>query len=353
MDSAKNADNPRTSLLLFGLFALGVFYTLYFAKGFFVPIVLALFLKALLRPAVEFLRKLHVPQWIGAALVVGGLSTGLFFCVSSLSTPFSKWMSEAPQSLRKLEVKFHKLIQPVAKITAVTEKVEEMTSVKDTSGVQTVKVEPKKLSQMVLDTIQDVILIGLPVLVLIYFLLAANNQFKGKFLALFAPLAGKKQLSEAAENIRKDLSKYLFTIVVINSCLGIVTGFVTAFAGLPNPALWGAMAALFNFIPYLGATASFSVITMVSFLTFDNPGQALIAPGIFLGVAFVEGMLITPTVLGASLTLNPVAIFVGMLFWGWLWGIPGAFLSVPILMCIKIFCDRIPSMKAVGDLLGH
>jgi predicted PurR-regulated permease PerM len=353
MEGVKRADRRRRTVPLFVLVGLSILYTTYFARGFLIPIVLALLLKALLRPAVEFLRKLHIPYSIGAAFIVGSVFAGLVSGAYYLSAPASKWISEAPQAMNQIEVKFKGLIKPVAKITKTTEQFQEMTSIKETMGVQIVKLEPKKMSQMLLDATQDIVVIGLLVCVLIYFLLASNNLFEGKFLAILSPFTGNEEIFKIAESIRKDLSKYLFTIVVINACLGIAVVVMMTVLGLPNPILWGAMAGLLNFIPYAGATVSLGVIAMVSFLTFDHLEQSLIAPGIFLTLACVEGMVITPMVLGARLTLNPIAIFLGMLFWGWIWGIPGAFLAVPILMAIKIFCDRVRSLQVVGELLGH
>lgn len=353
MEAARKGERRRRALPLLILAGLGVFYTLYFAKSFLVPIVLALLLKALLRPAVEFLRRFRIPYSIGSALVVGSIflviGSGAYF----LSSPASKWIADAPHALKQIETKFHGIIKPVARFKATTEKFQEMTSMKDTLGVQTVVVEPKKLSQMLLDATQEIFIIGLIVFVLIFFLLASNRVFEGRFLAILSPLADRNQLFDVAESIRKDLSKYLFTIVMINSCLGIAVGIMLTVLGFPNPLLWAAMTAVFNFIPYVGATVSLGVITMVSFLTFDHLWEALIAPGVFLALASVEGTIITPLVLGARLTLNPVAIFIGMLFWGWIWGIPGAFLAVPLLMCMKIFCDRVRSLHAIGELLGH
>lgn len=123
--------------------------------------------------------------------------------------------------------------------------------------------------------------------------------------------------------------------------------------GMPNPILWGAMAALAEFVPYLGAAAVVAVLTLAGLVTFDQVGQALLVPAAYLGVNVLQSQFIYPTILGHRLTLNPVAILVGLVFWWWIWGIPGAFLAVPLLATFKIFCDHIEALAPIGEFLGH
>jgi predicted PurR-regulated permease PerM len=158
---------------------------------------------------------------------------------------------------------------------------------------------------------------------------------------------------QIAREIEDNISKYLVTVTLINACLGLAGGFVLWLIGMPSPFLFGAMAGLFNFVPYLGAAVSIGIFTLVSTATFDNLGYALLAPGAYLVLEVLEGNFITPWIMGRRLTLNPVMIFIALTFWGWIWGIPGALLAVPFLAMFKIFCDHIEPLAPIGEFLGE
>jgi predicted PurR-regulated permease PerM len=140
---------------------------------------------------------------------------------------------------------------------------------------------------------------------------------------------------------------------VINIVLGLAVWGAMALVGVPNPLLWGVVAAVLNFVPFLGPITMVSVLTMVGLLIFPDLPHALIAPGVFLGLHFLESYLLTPMILGRRLTLNPVVIFLGLTFWGWLWGIAGAILAVPIMMVLKIFCEHSEPLASIGEFLGE
>ncbi|MDP9292351.1 MAG: AI-2E family transporter, partial [Verrucomicrobiota bacterium] len=129
-------------------------------------------------------------------------------------------------------------------------------------------------------------------------------------------------------------------------------GTAVYFLGLPNPILWGTMAAALNFVPYLGALTGIIAMTLGAVLSFDSLAWALVFPATYLAIATLEGNFITPFILGKSLTINPIMIFIGLMFWGWMWGIAGALLAVPILATFKIFCDHIEPLAPVGEFLS-
>ena len=149
------------------------------------------------------------------------------------------------------------------------------------------------------------------------------------------------------------ISTYLFTVTLINISLGVVVGLAMYALKVPNPALWGVMVGLFNFIPYLGDIVSFSVLTIVGLLTFEEIWRSLMVPGVFYLVTALEGYVLTPLILGRRLSLNPVAIVLSVLFWGWMWGVLGGLLAVPILVVIKTVCDHVESLKAFGEFLAE
>jgi predicted PurR-regulated permease PerM len=188
--------------------------------------------------------------------------------------------------------------------------------------------------------------------ILLYFLLAYDEIFLGKLIKVTPRLADKKRALLIAREIEHSISRYLLTVTCINIGLGLVVGTAVGFLGMPNPVLWGAMATMLNFVPYLGATIGITAITLGAVLSFDSLSWALMIPGAYLIIAVLEGNFITPMILGRSLTLNPIVIVLALMFWGWMWGIVGAILAVPILATFKIFCDHVDPLRPVGEFLS-
>ena len=177
-------------------------------------------------------------------------------------------------------------------------------------------------------------------------------MFLSKLIKVIPRLEDKKRAISIARKIESSISRYLLTVTLINAGLGTAVGLAMYFLGMPNPVLWGAMAAIVNFVPYLGATVGIVAMTLAALLSFDSLGWALVFPATYLALAILEGNFITPVVLGHSLTLNPIVIVIALMFWGWMWGIAGAILAVPILAAFKIFCDHIEPLEPVGEFLS-
>jgi predicted PurR-regulated permease PerM len=162
----------------------------------------------------------------------------------------------------------------------------------------------------------------------------------------------RRRAVRIARAIQSNLGRYLITVSCINAGLGLITAAAMHLFGMPNPVLWGVMVAILNFMPYLGAALSLGVLTMVAFLTFDSLGQILAVPAAVFVLTALEGQILTPVLTGRRLMLNPVAIFLSMLFWGWLWGVVGALIAVPILMVVKVLCDHVDSLAPIGEFLS-
>jgi predicted PurR-regulated permease PerM len=190
------------------------------------------------------------------------------------------------------------------------------------------------------------------VVVLLYFLLASGDLFLRKLVRVLPHPEDKKRAVEIARRLRQDISIYLRTITLINIGLGVAEGTAMHLLGMPNPMLWGVMATVFNFVPYLGAMAGIVVIAAVATLSFETPAQYILPPIVYFLLTALEGYFITPVIVGRRLTLNPVVILMGLFLWGWIWGIPGAVLAVPMLASFKIVCDHIPPLTPVGEFLG-
>jgi predicted PurR-regulated permease PerM len=341
------------SLSLTGLFLLASFYTLYLGRSFFLPIVLALLFSFLLSPVVRGLKRLHIPERLGAGLVVLGLLGVLGTGIYELATPAYEWIEEAPRSLRKVERKLRELKKPVQTMSKATEQVEKIAKV--TGGGREpakVTVTTETLGQRVFSRATNFVTNGVVMFILLYFLLASGDMFLRKLIRVMPSLADKKRAVDMARQMETEISTYLATITLINLVLGFAVWGIMSLIGLPNPLLWGALAAVTNYVPYLGAIVMIGVLAMVGFLTFPDLGHALLPAGAFIGLNILESYLLTPLILGRRLTLNPVVIFLGLTFWGWLWGITGAVLAVPIMVVVKIFCDHSESLAPIGEFLG-
>ena len=340
------------SLALTGLFILALFYTLYFGRAFFLPIVLSLLLSFLWSPVVRGLKKFHIPEALSAALIVLGMLGLLGFGIVQLATPAYEWMGKAPQSLRKIESRIRDLKRPVQTMSQATQQVENITKAAGVPATAKVQGTTETLGQRMLSRATELVADAVVMFILLYFLLASGDMFLRKLIKVLPSLGDKKRAVEIARQIETEISTYLVTITLINVVLGLAVWGLLALIGVPNPLLWGVLATFANYIPLLGPLLMISVLTMVGLLTFPDFPHALMPPGAFLGLHFLESYLLTPTILGRRLTLNPVVIFLGLIFWGWLWGIAGALLAVPIMMVLKIFCEHSEPLAPIGEFLG-
>jgi predicted PurR-regulated permease PerM len=341
------------SFAISGLFILAAFYTLYFGRAFFLPIVLSLLLNFLLSPVVRGLKKLHIPESLGAGLVILSLLGLMGLGIFELSAPAYDWIGQAPQSLRKIEGRIRDLKKPVQTMSKATEQVEKITKVAGGPSAPPVQVTTESLGSRVLSRATEFIADFVILFILLFFLLASGDMFLRKLIKMLPSLEDKKRAVEIARQIETEVSAYLTTITLINVVLGLAVWGALALAGIPNPLLWGVVAAFANFVPFLGPITMILVLAMVGLLTFPDVPHALMAPGAFLGLHFLESYLLTPMILGRRLTLNPVVIFLALTFWGWMWGITGAILAVPIMMVLKIFCEHSEPFAPIGEFLGN
>jgi predicted PurR-regulated permease PerM len=342
------------SLSLSILMILAIGGMLYVARAVLMPIVLALLLSFLLSPLVRGLARLRLPEPLGAAVVLLTLVGMLMLGVYGLWEPATQWFQRLPQSMAQLENKIRLVKESVADFSEATKQVEKMTNMQSEAASPTLKVEMQRpsLTGTILDQTLSLLATAGAVTILLYFLLASADLFLLKLVRVLPSLTDKKIAVTIVHEVRHDISYYLLTITLINAGLGVAVGLAMFGLGMPNPLLWGVMAAVFNFIPYLGAVASMIILAIVALLTFDDLGRALLVPGVFLLLTALEGSFITPTIVGRRLTLNPVAIFVWLTLWGWLWGVPGMLLAVPLLAALKIVCDHVQPLNPIGEFLG-
>jgi predicted PurR-regulated permease PerM len=339
------------SVALTGLFVLAVFYTMYFMRALLLPLVLALLLSYLLAPLVRQFGRAGISAPFGAAIVLLSLVGTLIYGVSRLAEPAAGWLEKAPYSLHQLEQKILPLKRPMEKVAQASGEIEKLTTTAQ-SQVQTVVVKHNALAEAFLTQTPEFIASGVVMLILLYFLLAYDGVFLAKLIRVSPRLKDKKRSVSIVREIETQISRYLMTITAINIGLGVAVGLVVHFLGMRNPIMWGVLVALLNFVPYLGALTGIICMTLGAILSFDSLGYAMIIPASYLALATLEGNFITPMVLGRSLTLNPVVILVALTFWGWMWGISGMILAVPILATFKIFCDHIEPMSPIGEFMS-
>jgi predicted PurR-regulated permease PerM len=338
------------SIALTGLFILAVFYTIYFMRSVLLPMVLALLLSYLFRPIVRALARLKIPLSVSAAFILIGLFALVGYGISALVTPAAGWLQKAPAGLTELQHKLLPVKKTVAQVTQATGQIEKLATTN--AETKTVEVKRHPITEILFMRTPEFIASAVLLSILLYFLLVYDQVFIAKLVKLLPTLSDKKTAVGIAQDIESQVSRYLFTITAINACLGLAVGTAVGLLDLPNPVMWGVMVALLNFVPYLGALTGIICMTIGAVLSFDSLGYALIFPAVYLGFGTLEGSFITPWVMGRSLTLNPVIILLSLTFWGWMWGIVGIILAVPILAAFKIFCAHIKPMEPLAEFLS-
>jgi predicted PurR-regulated permease PerM len=339
------------SVALIVIAVLVVFYTLYFAASLLVPIAAAVLLSMLLAPAMQLLERLHVPRVLASAIVVVGTLAFIGAGIAALARPAQSWIEKGPESLQKMEHRLFAVRKPLENIKKATDQLQEATESGGLAGPQEVRVVQPALTDLVLSGTPQAVASIISVTILVYFLLASGDVFLRKLVTVIPTFHDKKRAVEITRQIQTDISFYLLSFTSVNVGLGAAMAVATALLGIPNPLLWGAMVAVFNFVPYVGALASMAILAMVGIQTFDSLPQALAAPGILLVLVVIAAEVITPFVLGRGLQLNPVAIFIAILLWGWLWGIVGVLLAVPLLASFKIVCERVEPLHPIAEFL--
>jgi predicted PurR-regulated permease PerM len=348
--SSLAAPVAKEPLVQSALIVLGVLAFLYFARPVVLPIFLACVGGMTLKPLIRWLSQCHIPPALSAAVVLSVLVAGVTIGFIQLGQPALAWMNEAPQHMTELRHKAQKLFPRVTRFSQAAEAVNDLGAAEEKKAPAAVELKTSHVPTFINWT--GTFLAGLgESLVLLYLLLASGDLFLQKLVRVMPTLRDKKRAVDISHEIQQQISNYLFSVSLINVGLGIIVGAGLYWLGVPNAAMWGMLIALLNFVPYFGPFAGISLLAAVGLLSFNSLWQGLLPPAWYLLLHLVESNFITPVLLGRRFTLNPVVIFVSLIFWTWLWGVPGALLSVPILVSIKVICERVPSMSHVSELL--
>lgn len=346
------ADTRLMRSLLIGIFVLMIVYALYFGRAFFMPVILAFLLALTLTPIVRFLRKQGVPDVLSASFLV--LLSVCFVAIAGylLSGPVIDLINNSSSIGLQLTERLEQLRRPFERIMEISHQLEGLMATSQDAGAQRVALAPSGILSQAADNLLSAATSITIVFVLSLFLLASGTMFYEKIIQSFASLSEKKRALRVVYDVEQEISHYLLTVSVINAGLGTVTGLGLWALGMPNPLVWGAAAALLNFLPYVGPLITITLVSIIALISFDTIPYALLAPAFVLLCDIVEGQFVTPMVVGRRLEINAVAIFIAIAFWSWLWGFVGALMAVPLLVVIKVFCDHFDGLSHVGNFLA-
>jgi predicted PurR-regulated permease PerM len=328
----------RAEVVAFALVALLVIcvvVVLYAAKAFFLPVVTAFVVGTMLSPAAGFLERHRIPRAVSAVLIVATVGAGVAFIVGLISSPLMEWSNRLPELGSLLKDKLHIFDRPLA----LWQQLQNMLGGSDTlSGLQLPKFDWVQPTIEFLSPTFTEFLLFFATLILF---IASWRDLRRALIMTFADHAARLRMLRILNEIEGHLGGYLITVTMINLGVGAATGIICAIAGMPNAAGLGALAATLNFFPIIGPVAMFVILTVVGVIAFATIGGGLIAPLAFIGVVFIEGHFVTPTIIGRRLELNALAVFIALAFWTWLWGPMGGFLSSPLLIVALVLKDHL------------
>jgi predicted PurR-regulated permease PerM len=328
----------RTEVVAFALVALliiCVVAVLYAAKAFFLPVVAAFVVGTMLSPAAGFLERHRIPRAVSAVLIVTGVGAGVAFIVGLISSPLMEWSNRLPELGSLLKDKLHVFDRPLA----LWHELQSMLGGSDTfSTFQMPKFDWVQPAVEFLSPTFTEFLLFFATLILF---LASWRDLRRALIMTFADHAARLRMLRILNEIEGHLGGYLLTVTMINLGVGAATGIICAITGMPNAAGLGALAATLNFFPIIGPVAMFVILTVVGVIAFSTIGGGLIAPLAFIGIVFIEGHFVTPTIIGRRLELNALAVFMALAFWTWLWGPMGGFLSSPLLIVALVLKDHL------------
>lgn len=346
--AALNASRANTSFNG-GLFLLALLAALYVGHEIVVPVVLALILKLVLHPVSRFLQRLYIPRALAAALIILSLIGGFGALATLLSKPAVAWAEKIPVALPKLEDKLEFLSGPIESFEQFLSKADNATA--GNAKVVAVAVTGNRLSDKLLTGTSAMLGGTFTTLLVLFFLMVSGDTFLRRFVEILPRFQDKRQAVDISQQIERDISAYLVTITVMNLLVGGATGLAMFFCDVGDPILWGTLAFLLNYIPIVGPLIGIGTFFLIGLITQSTLMTAAIPALFYFLVHMVESSGITPHLLARRFTLNPVLVILSLIFWFWMWGIPGAVLAVPILAIMKIICDRIASLQSLGHFI--
>jgi predicted PurR-regulated permease PerM len=357
------------SVMLVVLTSIAVLAVLKWASGFFIPLMISLVFSYALSPVIDWLARRKIPRALSAAVIILGILGAAGSSIYALADDANELIISLPAAAAKLRDSVRKQarapatpLETVQKAAAELQQAAEeaggATSTPNARGVSRVIIEKPRFDlrdHMVTGTLGLASVAGQIVLVtfLTYFMLMSGDTFRRKLVKITGPgLSEKKLTVQALDEINAQIQRYLVVQLLASVGVGLATGIAFAMLGLSHAAVWGVAAGVLNLIPYMGSFVITGGASLVAFLQFGELNMALLVGGISLVINIVEGYLLVPWATSRASRMNTVTVFIGVLAWGWLWGVWGLLLGIPILMAIKAVCDRVDHLKPVGELLG-
>jgi len=332
----------RAEVVAFALVALliiCVVAVLYAAKAFFLPVVTAFVVGTMLSPAAGFLERHRIPRSVSAVLIVSAVGTAVAFIVGLISSPLMEWSTRLPELGSQLKDKLHVFDRPLA----LWQELQSMLGGSDAFAAAPFQMPKFDWVQPTIEFLSPTFTEFLLFFATLVLFIASWKDLRRQLILTFADHASRLRTLRILNEIEEHLGGYLLTVTMINLGVGVATGIICVITGMPNPAGLGALATTLNFFPIIGPIAMFVILTLVGVIAFSTLGAGLIAPLAFVGLTFLEGHFITPTIIGRRLELNALAVFVALAFWTWLWGPMGGFLSSPLLIVALILKEHLLS----------
>jgi predicted PurR-regulated permease PerM len=338
-------------LELWILAGLGIIAFLYFARPVILPVVLACVAAMALRPLMERLTKLHLPRVISAILVMACFVAVAGVVLAQLEGPAVQWVNRAPEYGQKLQKFSDRLLHPEQKPGQPPPPKPSASPNPKADAVASPQAPMQIDYQTILKWTGATLTETVEVIVLLFLLLTSDDWLSQKLEQVLPNIKGQQWAAGSISEIQQNISSYLFTISLINVALGVIVATGLAVMHFPNAIMWGVMAALLNYVPYFGPIVGIILVGLVSFFTMESVTMEILPMGWYLLFHLLEADLFTPILLGRRFTMHPVVILVSLMFWTWLWGVPGALLAVPILMLVKVICERAPALPVLRELL--
>lgn len=336
--------DPNT-VLLATLVIFAALTAAYIAAEVILPVVLAIVLMLLLQPGMRFLTRFHIPRSIAALLLIVALF-GLVGAVgAAVSTPTKSWAQRLPESLPRIEERLRVVSQPILRMNDLLHKADHMGQPAQDTGADL------GLTQILFRGTEHFASGLFETILVLFFLLVSGDTFLRRLVEIMPRFKDKRQVVDISQQVEDNISAYLFTITCMNALVGVATAAVMWVCGIGDPILWGLVAFLLNFVPVMGPFVGIALFLFAGLLVLPTLWQAVIPAALYFLIHVLEGETITPMLLARRFTLNPVLVIISLIFWFWMWGVPGAILSVPMLAITKIICDGIKPLNAIGHFL--
>ena len=323
------------AIALVGLLVIAVIAVLFFAKAFFLPVVMAFVVGTMLSPAAGFLERYKIPRPLGSVLIVLAVGALGAFILGLIASPMVEWSGRLPELGARLKEKLH-VFDPVL---ALWQELQGMLGGSD--PLATFQLPKFEWVQPTLEFLSPTFTEFLLFFVTLLLFIATWRDLRRTLILTFGDRTSRLRTLRILNEIEEHLGSYLLTVTMINIAVGIATGVICALTGMPNPAALGALAAALNYLPIIGPVAMFAVLVVVGIVAFPTLSDAMMAPLAFGAVIFLEGHFITPTIIGRRLALNALAVLLALAFWTWLWGPMGGFLSSPLLIVALVLKDHL------------